>query len=90
MFCDIWQGYHCFGPWLPLGLVYFGFIGGIVGFGGDWGEVESCLICTYGGVGVGLYFCQEFSWFGPWIPLGILHFLGIGSVWVSDGGVSVD
>ena len=37
---DIRQGYHCFGSWIPLGLVHLRFLGGILGSGGEWGEVE--------------------------------------------------
>ena len=40
-------------------------------------------------MGVGLEFCQGFPWFRPWIPLGLMHFLGVGGVWGSDDGVGV-
>ena len=53
VFCDIWQGSPCFGPWLPLGLVQSGGFGGIMGSGGGWGEVDPCLIWPDGEVGVG-------------------------------------
>ena len=39
MLCDVWHGFPCFGPWLPLELVHSGFLGGILGSGWEWGEV---------------------------------------------------
>ena len=39
-----YQGSPCFGLWIPLRLVHFGFLGGIARSGGEWGEVEPCLI----------------------------------------------
>ena len=78
VFCDIWQGYPCFWPWLPLGIVYFGFIGAILGSVEEWGEVEPCSIWPDDRLGVGLDFCQGLTWFRHRIPLGNLNFWVLG------------
>ena len=40
-FCQV---YSCFRPWIPLELMPLEVLRGVWGSGGEWGEVEPCLI----------------------------------------------
>ena len=43
-FSEFCQGPPYFGPWIPLGLVHFDFLGYILGSGGVWDEGGACLV----------------------------------------------
>ena len=51
------------GPWLSLGLVYFGVFGDNSGSGGVWDEEGACLVWNGGEVVVDCRFGQWFHWF---------------------------
>ena len=60
-------------------------IGDVSGSGGICNKVEACMICDDGEMGVGRKFCQGSTCFGPWIPSGLVHFVGFGGVSGSGG-----
>ena len=52
------QGYPCFRPWLPLGVVYFSGFGYVSGSGEIWYMVGAWLIRIGGGDCVFYYFYE--------------------------------
>ena len=82
-------------PWLLLRLVHFLNFGDISGSEGIWVEEGAWLIRIGGEGWVFWGFCQGSPRFGPYIPLGLVHFevlgdiLGSGGVWNKGGGCLV-
>ena len=68
--------------------MHFVGFGGVSGSGGVWVEVEDWLVCNDRKVGVIWKFGQVYSCFGPWITLGLVHFVGFGGV-LGSGGIWV-
>ena len=67
-------GSPCFGPWLPIGIVYFVGFGDVSGSGGIWDDAGACLVRIGGEEWVLWKFCLGYPCFGPWIPLGLVYF----------------
>ena len=48
VFCEFYQGFPCFGPWLLLGIVHFLGFGGVSGSRWIWEEAGACIISNGG------------------------------------------